>query len=932
MTCTDERRRAVVRAHGRNGIDSVDVGADRHVLTVLFFGETPQDLGPRNFRVDGGVKVTGIKVLGVEPVYGDDPELEGSVRLRVSDVGDVSTYRLRILGVAGFDPRYTSAEFRFVTGCDDLDCAPVCDCPDPTDPVVEIDYQAKDFESFRQLLLERMSITVPEWTERHIADIGIALVELLAYEGDRLSYRQDAAATEAYLDTARLRTSVRRHARLVDYAMHDGCAARAWVCVEVSADVRLAPEDIRFGAGTERFVPLETRDLVLHRAHNRIDIWTWGDHDCCLPEGATSATLVDSRPATSSSGPGSAAPDGSGRGDGESERILHLAPGDILVFEELLGPKTGLPADADHTHRQAVRLISVTETGDDLYGVRLLEVTWSRADALRFPLCVNSVGGSQCADLVVGAARGNVVLVEHGDFGDPEYPEVPQPDPQEPGCPAPVCFGCQDVAKPAYRPHYPPLPHRFRPRLQSWPVTMTAAYPQPAVVAAAQARRLEGLPDRARAQLRSLRDKAAHTRLDDADIAYLTAVFGPATLRRVLLKDKPEAALKLLLARFDDLLAAKLGRLARLVRRALGGRELVAAVEGWEITQQWGAAEGTGLDPANPAFHGPAAAALSTDPRAALPAVTVVDGFGASWRPRRDLLDSGPDDRDFVGESDDDGYLTLRFGDGRNGAAFDSLDRPTITYRIGNGRAGNVGAETINRLLTEAKGLAIIRVRNPLAASGGIDPESVSDVREQAPHEARLRQLRAITAADYAAAAARAPGVRAAAADLAWTGSWYEAQVAILPFGGEDAPSWLLDEVRGVLHRYRRIGHDLAVSTALTVPLDLALCVEVSPDYLTGHVRAAVLRALGARTGGLFDPARLSFGDPVRVSRIIAAVVALPGVRSAEVTTLERLFGPLGNALRTGVLPIGPLEVARLDNDPTRPEHGRLRLHLVGGR
>jgi hypothetical protein len=27
-----------------------------------------------------------------------------------------------------------------------------------------------------------------------------------------------------------------------------------------------------------------------------------------------------------------------------------------------------------------------------------------------------------------------------------------------------------------------------------------------------------------------------------------------------------------------------------------------------------------------------------------------------------------------------------------------------------------------------------------------------------------------------------------------------------------------------------------------------------------------------------------------------------------------------------------PLEIAQLDNDPTRPENGRLQLDLVGGR
>src|SRR5690349_13016234 len=85
-------------------------------------------------------------------------------------------------------------------------------------------------------MLDRLATLAPDWRERNPADLGIVLVELLAYAGDYLSYQQDAVATEAYLGTARRRVSVRRHARMVDYAMHDGCNARAWVQVQVSAD------------------------------------------------------------------------------------------------------------------------------------------------------------------------------------------------------------------------------------------------------------------------------------------------------------------------------------------------------------------------------------------------------------------------------------------------------------------------------------------------------------------------------------------------------------------------------------------------------------------------------------------------------------------------------------------------------------------------
>lgn len=100
-----------------------------------------------------------------------------------------------------------------------------------TDAVDDVTYLARDYESLRARLLDRLAVTLPDWSSRYAPDVGVTLIELVAYLGDRLAYRQDAVATEAYVATARRRISVQRHARLVDERMHDGCAARALVHV-----------------------------------------------------------------------------------------------------------------------------------------------------------------------------------------------------------------------------------------------------------------------------------------------------------------------------------------------------------------------------------------------------------------------------------------------------------------------------------------------------------------------------------------------------------------------------------------------------------------------------------------------------------------------------------------------------------------------------
>ena len=710
-------------------------------------------------------------------------------------------------------------------------------------------------------MLDRLSLTVPGWTERHVPDLGITLVELLAYEGDRLSYRQDAVATEAYLDTARLR-SVRRHALLVDYPMHDGCAARAWVCLETDEDVTLAGGRLpvrdpgphcaarpRRGAIAatdldrrnlppyQIFEPMHDEDVAIYRNHSMIHLWTWGDAECCLPIGATSATLVDGAPAAD---PGTVdAANASGTANpsdtaGDRQRLLRLRPGDVLIFEEILGAKTSSAAP-DQTHRQAVRLVSVTQDVDALYDQPILRVTWARADALRFPFCVTSRGGPACTALEVGVARGNVVLVEHGASIDfchrpPETVEVPTETTGEPGCPPPVCFGCPDDAPTTAAAPYPPLPIRFAPVLGRTPVTQSAPFPIDATIAAGQADVLRNLPQRVLRRLSAIWQALTppHDQLPPADRAYLTTVFGEAVLTRVHLDQQPRHALATLVARFDELLAAKLARLAELARRARAGYVLRFDAEGWEVGQSWGDDERDLLRETDPRFRGPAIDATSTDPRAALPEVSITDQYGQDWSPRRDLLHSEPTDRHFVGEVDDDAVLTARFGDGRYGMAFPLGDEPgrlcTLRYRVGNGTDGNVGAGAISRIVlcsTSQHGIQV--VRNLLPAGGGVDPEPVADVRASAPIEMTSRLLRAITAGDYAAIAGGLPGVRAAAADLRWTGSWYEAQVSLQAPGVEVAPDWLLDAVREGLFRYRRIGHDLAEITATLVPLDVAV-------------------------------------------------------------------------------------------------------------
>ena len=55
----------------------------------------------------------------------------------------------------------------------------------------EIDYLSKDFASLRRVMRDHLSSLLPDWEEQNPSDIGNALLDLLAYAGDYLSYYQE---------------------------------------------------------------------------------------------------------------------------------------------------------------------------------------------------------------------------------------------------------------------------------------------------------------------------------------------------------------------------------------------------------------------------------------------------------------------------------------------------------------------------------------------------------------------------------------------------------------------------------------------------------------------------------------------------------------------------------------------------------------------
>jgi hypothetical protein len=1044
--CQDQStRRRLIRAHTNsegeadlNGIDYVEVDQTQHVLTLFFLGKAPENVRRRNVKIEGGARIRDIRVVKLRLCKIDDPERDDCLKVFVDKPGDFSTYTLKLVNAyggkpsdepfEGFDPRYAQIEFSFKANCPtDLDCKQESLCAPETLPEPEINYLAKDYATFRQLMLDRLSLIMPQWKERHVPDIGIALVEVLAYTGDYLSYYQDAVGTEAYLDTARRRISVSRHVKLVDYQLHEGSNARAWVCVEVDEDLTdVGPRDIYFVTGIgsllppagaqqnrslldteelkgvppgryEVFEPLvqEERPLNFYKAHNRLSFYTWQDTECCLPIGAVSATLIydwrepEGKEPSDEQGEGDygqakqqsydrGGPDDEPEQKHKRQRPPHeqrpereprllLKPGDVLVFQEVMGPDTGVEADADPSHRHAVRLTRVETDVDPLTGDRVINVEWSKADALPFSLCISTVGRAPgCEPLKdVSVALGNVLLCDHGRRVWSDKWTVPTGDEDEAGC---------------YGPHEPrettPRAGYFRPVLDKAPLTHSVPLMQTKTIARLQAKALSEMLTLVRARvIELLKQTRRHHTLSRSQLDELKQLFGTRALTEVGLirhdkrrghepsAEEQSAALERLLGSAEKFLEKKSRRLMVLRRRTLAGYALTE-LEQQELSEMFGQSLLERLGLKSDSMLGPASLALQPNPRDAVPSIVVNElpqeedddeedetaasenasaGDGAlRWTPVPGLINSQGGDRHFVTEVDDEGFAHLRFGNNDMGRAPAPGSVLQAEYRVGQGRAGNVGAEAIAHLVFKRNKVVNARVRsvhNPLPARGGTEPEPTSEAKLYAPTAFRKRLQRAVTSDDYASLATseNSGSVQQSAASLTWTGSWYEMRVAVDPFGTEEADSQLLEEVTDSLAPSRRMGHDLSVRPARYVPLDIELIVCVRPEYLRGHVKAALQdlfsnRRLPNGQLGLFHPDNLTFGDDIYLSKLVAAAQGVPGVENVVVNRLERLYEGRRQEIEEGVLHLGPLEVARVSSDPSLPEHGKLQLTMRGGR
>ncbi|HET8835197.1 MAG TPA: hypothetical protein VFN08_10725 [Gemmatimonadales bacterium] len=391
------------------GIDFVSVDPGQTILDVFFLLE-PAAMGPPAFIGSIAanqlrIYATGeadVEVAGVAWAVVDGRDV---LRITTTSPGGFDPYRLHIVHPR-IDPYYNDVVFSFKANCpSDLDCATgPRDCPVDPQPDPRIDYLARDWRSLRQALLDFTAERWPEWQDRLEADVGMMLIEVLAALGDESAYIQDRIGREGAIQTAVERRSLRRHARLVDYQVHDGLGAGAWLAVMVDP---LFPGPQPIPTGTAVWAgPAEAKPVVFEvgrglrdpnpayavdAARNELAGHVWDERDVCLFAGSTRCWV-----------------------DGHHALDLafddfppNLPPGKWVLLETR-------PADPSvAVRRTVVRLIAVADEMDPLFGP-ITRLEWEEDQALAYDF-----------DLTALWVRGNVVPATAGQTHRRQTPVGP---------------------------------------------------------------------------------------------------------------------------------------------------------------------------------------------------------------------------------------------------------------------------------------------------------------------------------------------------------------------------------------------------------------------------------------------------------------------------------------------------------------------------
>lgn len=277
-------------------------------------------------------------------------------------------------------------------------------------------------------------------------------------------------------------------------------------------------------------------------------------------------------------------------------------------------------------------------------------------------------------------------------------------------------------------------------------------------------------------------------------------------------------------------------------------------------------------------------------------ALTKVYVDSTLWQQVDNFLDSTITSQQYIVSVDENGFASVIFGDGNNGAIPIESSNIVVSYFTGGGSIGNANDDTITSIVTFIQDLAgnIIDAvaTNTDAATGGTDQEDIEHARFAAPASLKVK-FRTVAREDFIINSELVPGVARAQVltvnefpSMQQNTAWVYIAPTITDSTpiGTTAPTSLLDAVKTQLTvTYpTTITLNVDVFSAVYVPVDVAATVYLESSVNWYDMNVAITEALAnyfdftqVNTDGDFV---IQFGQTTYKSKLIAVIQDVLGV------------------------------------------------------
>jgi hypothetical protein len=256
---------------------------------------------------------------------------------------------------------------------------------------------------------------------------------------------------------------------------------------------------------------------------------------------------------------------------------------------------------------------------------------------------------------------------------------------------------------------------------------------------------------------------------------------------------------------------------------------------------------------------------------------------GAAWTGVPTLYNQSPAAQVYATLNLPGGTTQVIFGDGVEGATLPTgSNNIQASYRVGTGSAGNVPAGAITTLVDRPVGVS--SVTNPQTATGGQNPQSIDDIRANAPLTV-LTLGRAVSLADYQNFAASFAGISKASALWIPNGPFRGVFLTVASSNGAQMlpTSQTFGNLITALKSYGNPNVALYLASYYETTFGLKANILYDSAYSQPAVQAAILALLQST----YCFAKRGFGQGVTNDEIAALIQSVPGVIAVNVINLK---------------------------------------------